>query len=90
MREVESKFGIEAITFDEFTNPSESRKKMIHWLRGAGDDSPLQGVLFHGRAERPGPAPLAGEATKERRTASVTENVDEPKYAPVHGNASAH
>ena len=94
MREVESKFGLEAITFDEFMrNPSESRRKMIHWLRGAGGDSPQQGVLFHGRPERPVHASSADEATKERKTTSqVTRafggTMDEPKYAPVHGNAS--
>ena len=37
MREVERRFGLEAITFDEFLeNPQRSRRRMSHWLRGAG------------------------------------------------------
>ena len=36
MREVERRFGIEAITFDEYLkDPERSRRLMSHWLRGA-------------------------------------------------------
>ena len=47
MREVERKYGLEAITFDEMlARPERSRRLMRHWLRGAGGVSPDQGVEF--------------------------------------------
>ena len=47
MREVEQEFGIEAITYDEMlAKPRLARRKMRHWLRGAGGAAPDQGVEF--------------------------------------------
>ena len=41
MREVEREFGIPAITYDEMlANRSSARRKMRHWLRGAGGEPP--------------------------------------------------
>ena len=51
MREVEMKYGLKAITFDEMlSQPEKSRRMMRHWLRGAGGVSPDQGVEFSGAA----------------------------------------
>ena len=48
MREVERRFGLRAITFDDYlANPERSRRQMSHWLRGVGGASPNQGVEFH-------------------------------------------
>jgi hypothetical protein len=48
MREVERRFGLRAITFDEYlAHPERSRRQMSHWLRGVGGMSPDQGVEFH-------------------------------------------
>ena len=48
MREVERRFGLRAITFDEYlAHPERSRRQMSHWLRGVGGISPDQGVEFH-------------------------------------------
>lgn len=45
MQEVKRRFGLEAITFDEYlANPERSRRLMSHWLRGVGGASPDQGV----------------------------------------------
>ena len=43
MREVERRFGLRAITFDDYlANPERSRRQMSHWLRGVGGASPNQ------------------------------------------------
>lgn len=48
MREVEKRFGLRAITFDEYlAHPERSRRQMGHWLRGVGGASPDQGVELH-------------------------------------------
>jgi hypothetical protein len=56
MREVERRFGLRAITFDEYlAHPERSQRQMSHWLRGVGGMSPDQGVEFHS-------APTGGSA----------------------------
>ena len=41
MREVERRFGIEAITYDQMlADPARAERLMAHWLRGAGGASP--------------------------------------------------
>ena len=47
MREVERKFGIQAITYDDYlTDRASSERKMAHWLRGVGSDDPTLGVSW--------------------------------------------
>ena len=66
MKEVESEFGIPAISFDEMlAHTTRSRRRMAHWLRGAGGASPHQGVEF----ER-GPSGAAGEAADAEQAAA--------------------
>jgi hypothetical protein len=91
MREVEREFGIPAITYDEMlANRSSARRKMRHWLRGAGGAAPDQGVEFapsHG-AEAGG-EPVAAEPSAggtERPTLGADRRA--PEYRPLHGDAS--
>ena len=91
MREVEREFGIPAITYDEMlANRSSARRKMRHWLRGAGGAAPDQGVEFapsHG-AEAGG-EPVAAEPSSdgtERPTLGADRRA--PEYRPLHGDAS--
>ena len=91
MREVEREFGIPAITYDEMlANRSSARRKMRHWLRGAGGAAPDQGVEFapsHG-AEAGG-EPVAAEPSPdgtERPTLGADRQA--PEYRPLHGDAS--
>ena len=91
MREVEREFGIPAITYDEMlANRSSARRKMRHWLRGAGGAAPDQGVEFapsHG-AEAGG-EPVAAEPSSgsaERPTLGADRQA--PEYRPLHGDAS--
>jgi hypothetical protein len=43
MREVERRFGLRAITFDDYlANPERSRRQMSHWLRGVGHEASRQ------------------------------------------------
>ena len=91
MREVERKFGIPVITFDEMlANPAASRRKMHHWLAGAGGVSPDQGV------EIGAVRPAASSGAAERATAEPVEPssylaggiVSAPRYKPVHTDGS--
>jgi hypothetical protein len=74
MREVERRFGLEAITFDEFlASPQRSRRRMSHWLRGAGGVSPDQGVELRGLAQFQPPA--QGNARVSAGTYSPTPHI---------------
>ena len=66
MREVERRFGLEAITYDDYlARPERSRRLMGHWLRGAGGPSPDQGVDFTARAPHPDLKPAEGSTSPE-------------------------
>ena len=70
MREVERKYGIPAITFDEMlADPEAARRRMTHLLRGAGAASPDQGVSFAGAVA------LASDANYDFETA-IYELID--------------
>ena len=80
MREVERRFGLEAITFDEFLeNPQRSRRRMSHWLRGAGGVSPDQGVELRGLAQ-PQPRPPTKPQPLPR---PLPQPPRAPSYRPV-------
>ena len=85
MRAVERRFGLKAITFDDYlANPERSRRQMSHWLRGVGGVSPDQGVEFHD-------APVASStgsgavtsAPKGVPAATVVADHGTPRYRPV-------
>ena len=91
MREVERKFGIPVITFDEMlANPAASRRKMHHWLAGAGGVSPDQGVEIG--AVRPAASRGAAERTpaepEEPSSYLAGGIVSTPRYKPVHTDGS--
>ena len=86
MREVEKKYGLEAITFDDFlARPERSRRLMRHWLRGAGGAEPDQGVEFveAGVAEE-GFSESTGASMPGERPRGATEvgAGAPPEYAP--------
>ena len=89
MREVERRFGLEAITFDEFlASPQRSRRRMSHWLRGAGGVSPDQGVELRGLAQlQPQPPtqpqPLLQPPTQPPRAPSYRPVFLEGEEAPI-------
>jgi hypothetical protein len=91
MREVERKFGIPVITFDEMlANPAASRRRMHHWLAGAGGVSPDQGVEIS--AVRPAASRGAAERTpaepEEPSSYLAGGIVSTPRYKPVHTDGS--
>jgi len=71
MRQVESEFGIEAITFDQYeASRYESRMRMRHLLRGAGGASPALGVSLTRASCASRPRSSAARAPRvESRTA---------------------
>ena len=74
MRDLEREFGVEAITFDEYSrNPESARRRMAHLLEGAGGASPDRGVEF-------------SRATKDRRglRSSDVEHVAPPSGRPEY------
>ena len=86
MREVEHRFGLRAITFDEYlANPRRSRRQMSHWLRGVGGVSPDQGVEFHEAPAVPGEDGAAVVVSRQSvigRHAAV-ESAQAPCYRPI-------
>ena len=86
MREVERRFGIEAITYDQMlADPARAERLMAHWLRGAGGASPDQGVDFVGPAAgqlpKPTVRPRAGVVAVEQEKGAAA-----PTYQPhFHG-----
>ena len=65
MRELEHVYGVTPILFDEVEeNPDECRRRMWHLRRGAGGDSPDQGVEFEA-----GPSSEAVAAVERSRAA---------------------
>lgn len=94
MREVEREFGIPAITFDQMlSRPSRARRRMAHWLRGAGGVASDQGLEF---ADAPSsadgktpPPPGAEVGAGEALGAPVLGcKPAEPAYRPLHGDSS--
>ena len=90
MREVETRFGIRAVTFDEFeSNPDRYRALMHHWLRGAGGSSPGQGTFFEkARAE---PSATREASTSDNQCLAHDEEEREghaPQYRAIHGDSS--
>ena len=84
MREVERRFGLRAITFDEYlAHPERSRRQMSHWLRGVGGMSPDQGVEFHSApvGGSVSPSVVSSAARSTHRDAVVPGRVD-PSYRP--------
>jgi len=80
MREVERRFGLEAITFDEFlASPQRSRRRMSHWLRGAGGVSPDQGVELRGLAQLQPQPPTQPRSLLQ----PPTQPPRAPSYRPV-------
>jgi hypothetical protein len=85
MREVERRFGLRAITFDEYlAHPERSRRQMSHWLRGVGGISPDQGVEFHS-ASSVGPAGVNDTpgAARSPPVIAVAKGREVPMYRPV-------
>eukprot|EP00966_Prymnesium_polylepis_P156306 3611093-Prymnesium_polylepis.1 len=51
------RFGAPAITFDEMVAaPARSRRRLAHWLHGAGGESPSAGLELVRATEGPGAA----------------------------------
>ena len=86
MREVERRFGIEAITYDQMlADPARAERLMAHWLRGAGGASPDQGVEFVGSATSRLPQPSA-PPSDEAAAAMGADGAAAPTYQPLfHG-----
>jgi hypothetical protein len=82
MQEVKRRFGLEAITFDEYlANPERSRRLMSHWLRGVGGASPDQGVELVAAFA----AGVSGEtlaSTPSRAHAEPSDEPRPPQYRP--------
>ena len=98
MREVERKYGLEAITFDELlARPERSRRLMRHWLRGAGGVSPEQGVEFttasSTSAEEARPQPSAeggsGKAVADTDVARMFEDGAESSAGRSRGRGGS-
>lgn len=88
MQEVKRRFGLEAITFDEYlANPERSRRLMSHWLRGVGGASPDQGVELVAAFAA---VASAGEyrlgetlaSTSSRAQAGLSDEPRPPQYRP--------
>jgi hypothetical protein len=93
MREVEKRFGFEVITFDEMlADPSRARRRMAHWLQGAGGASPEQGIEFEAPTPRArfGPveakveAPPARTAEAGEESSTCSEAATAPSYVLPH------
>ena len=83
MREVEQRFGLRAITFDEYlAHPERSRRQMGHWLRGVGGASPDQGVELHEARVLGLPSEGGCGGTPRPSVGGVTTSA-EPRYRPV-------
>ena len=88
MREVERRFGLEAITYDQMlSDQARAERLMAHWLRGAGGASPDQGVDFAGPSKgSPGHTPGAPEVTASEVASAEAATL--PSYHPhFHGGA---
>ena len=85
MREVERRFGLRAITFDDYlANPGRSSRQMSHWLRGVGGVSPDQGVEFcSAPASGPVSSSVVAGATLGAPVAEVIGGLRGPTYRPV-------
>ena len=94
MREVEAEFGLPAITYDEMlARRGSSRRRMRHWLRGAGGASPDQGVELtpaHPSAEAVDAVALDGGAASAAGgdLPRMGAAPPIPEYRPLHGDSS--
>ena len=97
MREVEKRFGFEVITFDEMlADPSRARRRMAHWLQGAGGASPEQGIEFEaptkhereGHVEAKAGVPPARTAEEREESPACAEAATAPSYVPHHTDGS--
>ena len=80
MREVESEFGLPAITHDQMMeDPQVARARMSHWLRGAGGDAPDQGLEF----EEPR-LPRDHIARRARATGRHHHHLELPPHPAAH------
>ena len=79
MREVERKFGIQAITYDDYLlDRASSERKMAHWLRGVGSDDPTLGVSW-------AKAGVTSEQMIVESPVAAAESIGvQPKYSPQH------
>ena len=92
MREVERRFGLPALTYDDLlARPARCRRMMRHWLRGAGGPSGAQGVDFSLASSegREGTVGLgAGEPAGVGLELSAVGPSPSPSYSPqVKGEA---
>ena len=89
MRQLEAKYGVKAITFDEMLErPAESVRYLDHWRRGAGGEDAQQGVelVETSEVERGVSPPAAPEAESSGET--VREPRSLPTYQPLFTDGS--